>query len=179
MKKSEKVYEQLKKKLTDEEIVERYVIPREISEAERQVVEEEFRSIRMNMLKERSEQQRLLSELMRIKLLIKDYLKASQYDEAFSFANQLQAYIKTIDRPKKVFAEEIDIHPTRLSRILSGKESPNIELVYRLEKHCGQLIPAIYWWKLHAKQLEHLIQKDEQKRLEESHKVKNHLKFRA
>jgi len=179
MKKSEKIYEKLKKKLTDEEIVERYVIPGEISEAEQQVVEEEFRSIRMNMLKERSEQQRLLSELMRMKLLIKDYLKTSQYDEAFSFSNQLQAYIKTIERPKKDFAEEIDIHPTRLSRILSGKESPNIELVYRLEKHCGQLIPAIYWWKLHAKQLEHLIQKDEQKRLEESHKVKNHLKFRA
>lgn len=179
MKKSEKIYEKLKKKLTDEEIVERYVIPEEISEAERQVVEEEFRSIRMNMLKERSEQQRLLSELMRMKLLIKDYLKNSQYDEAFSFSNQLQAYIKTIDRPKKDFAEEIGIHPTRLSRILSGKESPNIELGYRLEKHCGQLIPAIYWWKLHAKQLEHLIQKDEQKRLEESHKVKNYLKFRA
>jgi plasmid maintenance system antidote protein VapI len=179
MKKSEKIYEELKKKLTDEEIVERYVLPEEISEAERQVVEEEFRSIRMDMLKARSEQQRLLSELMRMKLLIKDYLKTSQYDEAFSFAHQLQAYIKIIDRPKKVFAREIDIHPTRLSRILSGKESANIELVYRLEKHCGQLIPAIYWWKLHARRLEYLIQKDEQKRLEESHKVKNHLKFRA
>jgi len=179
MKKSEEIYQKLKEKLTDEEIVERYVIPEEISEAERQVVEEAFRAIRMNMLKERSEQQRLLSELMRMKLLIRDYLKNSQYDEAFSFANQLQAYIKIIDRPKKDFAEEIDIHPTRLSRILSGKESPNIELVYRLEKHGGQLIPAIYWWKLHAKQLEYLIQKDEQKRLEESHKVKNHLKFRA
>ena len=179
MKKSEEIYQKLKKKLTDEEIVERYVIPEEVSEAERHLVEEEFGSIRMNMLKERSEQQQLLSELMRMKLLIKDYLKTSMYNEAFSFANQLQAYIKVIDRPKKVFAGEIDIHPTRLSRILSGKENPNIELVYRLEKHGGQLIPAIYWWKLHARQLEYLIQKDEQKRLEESHKVKNHLKFRA
>ena len=179
MKKSEEIYQKLKKKLTDEEIVERYVIPEEVSEAERHLVEEEFGSIRMNMLKERSEQQQLLSELMRMKLLIKDYLKTSQYNEAFSFATQLQTYIKIIDRPKKVFAAEIDIHPTRLSRILSGKESPNIELVYRLEKHGGQLIPAIYWWKLHARQLEYLIQKDEQKRLEESHKVKNHLKFRA
>jgi FMN-dependent NADH-azoreductase len=96
MKKSEEIYQKLKEKLTDEEIVERYVIPEEISEAERQVVEEAFRAIRMNMLKERSEQQRLLSELMRMKLLIRDYLKNSQYDEAFSFANQLQAYIKTM-----------------------------------------------------------------------------------
>jgi hypothetical protein len=44
MKKSEEIYQKLKEKLTDEEIVERYVIPEEISEAERQVVEEAFRA---------------------------------------------------------------------------------------------------------------------------------------
>ncbi len=176
---NEEIYKELRKQFSDEEIVERYVFSDDLTDQEKQKVEEEFRALRLKSLKERTEEERLLAELMRMKLLIQDYLKEDDFDQAFSFSNQLGLYIKIIDRNQKDFATEIDIHPTKLSRLLNDRENPNIELVYRLEKHCGHIIPAIFWWKLHAKKLEDKIQNDNQKRQTESKRVTNNLKFRA
>lgn len=142
-------------------------------------LEAEFRALRLQALKETTEEQRLLSALMRMKLLIKDYLERSDFEKEFSFAQQLEQYIKLVDRSQKDFAAEIDLHPTKLSRILNGRDKPNNELVYRLEKHCGNVIPAIYWWKLYVKQLENEIKTDEQLRSIEWRKVRNNLQFRA
>jgi plasmid maintenance system antidote protein VapI len=177
MKTFNKIYEELRKRFTDEEIVEGYVFPDDMTQHEIDKIQEEFKKIRLALLKQRTEEQRLLSEVMRMKLLIQDYLKNGKFDEQFSFANQLREYIKIIDRSKKDFAAEIDIHPTRLSRMLNDKESPNVELTYRLEKHCGNVIPAIYWWKLFSKKLEQDIKNDEETRRIESNRVKNNLQF--
>lgn len=179
MNKYEKIYKELRKQFSDEEIVERYVIPEDLSNQERREIEEEFRKLRLKSLKERTEEQRLLSELMRMKLLMKDYFERNGFEEEFSFSYQLEQYIKILGRSKKEFAGEIDLHPTKLSRLLSGRENPNVELVYRLENHCGNVIPAIYWWRLHSRRLEEEIKTDEKKRKIESKKVKNNLKFRA
>ncbi len=179
MSKYEKIYKELSKQFSDEEIVERYVIPEDLSEEERQEIEEEFRALRLKSLKERTEEQRLLAELMRMKLLIKDYLERNGYEAEFSFSNQLEQYIKILDRTQKDFAVEIGLHPTKLSRLLNDREKPNVELAYRLEKHCGNIIPALYWWKLHARKLEEEIRTDEETRRVEGEKVKNDLRFRA
>ncbi|MCB9290570.1 MAG: helix-turn-helix domain-containing protein [Lewinellaceae bacterium] len=179
MNKYEKIYKELRKQFSDEEIVERYVFPDDLSEQERKEIEDEFRKLRLKTLKERTEKQRLLSELMRMKLLVKDYLERSHFEEEFSFPNQLEQYIRILGRSKKDFAGEIGLHPTKLSRLLTGRENPNVELAYRLEKHCGNIIPAIYWWKLHAKKLEEEIKTDEETRRVEREKVKNDLQFRA
>ena len=175
----EKVYKELRKQFSDEEIVERYVFPDDLSEQEKKEIEEEFKELRLKSLKERTEGQRLLAELMRMKLLIRDYLERSGFEEGYSFYNQLEQYIKILGRSKKDFANEIGLHPTKLSRLLNNRENPNVELAYRLEKHCGNVIPAIYWWRLHSKRLEEEIKTDEKKRKIESSKVKNNLKFRA
>jgi plasmid maintenance system antidote protein VapI len=150
-----------------------------LDEQEKEAIEAEFRALRLQALKETTEEQRLLSALMRMKLLIKDYLERSDFEKEFSFAQQLEQYIKLVDRSQKDFAAEIDLHPTKLSRILNGRDKPNNELVYRLEKHCGNVIPAIYWWKLYVKQLENEIKTDEQLRSIEWRKVRNNLQFRA
>ena len=179
MKNNEKIYLELSKQFTDQEIVEGYVFPADLDELEKETIEAEFRALRLKALKESTEEQRLLSALMRMKLLIQDYLGRSDFEKEFSFAHQLEQYIKLIGRSQKDFAVEIDLHPTKLSRLLNGRDNPNNELVYRLEKHCGNVIPAIYWWKLYAKQLEDAIKTDELVRSIEWGKVKNNLKFRA
>lgn len=179
MKNNEKIYLELSKQFTDQEIVEGYVFPADLDELEKETIEAEFRALRLKALKESTEEQRLLSALMRMKLLIQDYLGRSDFEKEFSFAHQLELYIKLIGRSQKDFAAEIDLHPTKLSRLLNGRDNPNNELVYRLEKHCGNVIPAIYWWKLYAKQLEDAIKTDELLRSIEWGKVKNNLKFRA
>ena len=179
MKNNENIYRELSKQFTDQEIVEGYVFPVDLDEQEKEAIEAEFRVLRLKALKESTEEQRLLSALMRMKLLIKDYLERSDFENDFSFALQLEQYIKLIGRSQKDFAAEIDLHPTKLSRLLNGRDNPNNELMYRLEKHCGNVIPAIYWWKLYAKQLEDEIKTDERLRRIEWEKVKNNLKFRA
>ena len=79
----------------------------------------------------------------------------------------------------RAIADNLNIHPTKLSRLINGKENPNIELMYRLEEHSGGELPAFYWWRLHAKELEHKIRTDLEKKLEEAKKVKNALHIRA
>ena len=114
-----------------------------------------------------------------MKLLIRDYLERMGFEKDFSFANQLAQYIRILGRSHKNIADEIDLHPTKLSRLLNDRENPNIDLIYRLEKHGGNIIPAIYWWKLYTKRLEEEIKTDEERRKIESERVKNNLKFRA
>ncbi len=130
-------------------------------------------------MRERTEEQRLLSALMRMKLLMSDYFERSGFEVEFSFSKQLEQYIKILGRSHKAFAAEIDLHPTKLSRLLNDRENPNVELVYRLEIHCGHIIPAICWWKLYAKRIEDDVRTDHEKRKIESKKVRNQLRFRA
>jgi len=42
-----------------------------------------------------------------------------------------------------------------------------------LEKHSGNIISALTWWKLIVKKQEYLIRKDEETRAREAAKVKN------
>ena len=76
------------------------------------------------------------------------------------------------------FANDLNIHKTKLSRILNNRENPNIELMYRLEHHSGQMIPATYWYRLFTKKQEEDIKLNHEKRKLESKKVKNELNFK-
>lgn len=84
----------------------------------------------------------------------------------------MNKYIEVIDRKQKELAEEIDIHPSRLNRILKGKERIGKSIAYRLESHSGELIPAIYWWKLMQKEVEEEILTESQEREVERKHVK-------
>lgn len=175
---NEPKYEELSKHLSDEEIAEVFVFRSTMTDEERRQADEEFRKFRLERLKEMSDEQILQSELMRMKLLMVDYFKQSAYLESFSFSNQLKQYIDLIKKSQKAFAADLDIHKTKLSRILNDKENPNIELMYRLEHHSNNMIPAIFWFRLYSRKLEEDIKKNKQKRSEEYKRVKNRLKFK-
>lgn len=175
----EKIYQHLREEFSDEEIAAGYVFPDDLDQKEKEEIEAEFKKLRLKALRERTEEQRLLSALMRMKLLMRDYLERRGYEEEFSFPKQLDQYIKVLGRSQKEFAEEIGLHPTKLSRLLNDRENPNVELAYRLEVHCGSIIPAIYWWKLYAKRIEEDVRTDKERRKIESGKVRNQLIFRA
>jgi len=179
MTKYEKIYQHLREEFSDEEIAAGYVFPDDLDQKEKEEIEEEFKELRLKSLRERTEEQRLLSALMRMKLLMSDYFERSDFEAEFSFSKQLEQYIRILGRSHKAFAAEIDLHPTKLSRLLNDRENPNVELVYRLEIHCRNMIPAIYWWKLYAKRIEADVRTDHEKRKIESEKVRNQLRFRA
>jgi len=173
MSKYEKIYKQLRKKYTDEEIADSMLIPKDLTDAQRKKADEEFLAFRMKLLKEQTEEKRIYADLLRFKYLMENYIEDRPYDTNESFGKHLEEYLHILKRTKKSLSEDLNVHYTRLSRIINDRDDPNIELMYRLEKHSGNLIPALYWWRLVAKKQEHIIKKDSKTRKHEGAKVKN------
>jgi plasmid maintenance system antidote protein VapI len=179
MKKFEKIYKTLRKKYSDEEIADSMLIPKDLSPEELSQVNEELLAFRYKLLSEQTEEKRIYTDLLRFKYLMEDYLKENIYLDNKSFGKHVAEYVRILNRTKKSLSEDLDIHYTRLSRIINDREEPNIELMYRLEKHSANLIPALYWWKLITKKQEHIIKQDKKTRKREASKVKNGVEFRA
>lgn len=179
MKKYEKIYNELSKKYTDEEIGESMLIPEDLTAEERAEADEELLAFRFKLLQEQTEEERVYSDLLRFKYQMEDYLKKDFYTDEKSFGKHLEEYTRILKRTKKKLSEDLDVHYTRLSRIINDREEPNIELTYRLDMHSGNLIPAIYWWKLMIKKQADSIKKDKKTREKEASRVSNAIKFRA
>ena len=179
MKKYEKIYKELRKKYKDEEIAESMLIPADLTEEEKRKADEEIKAFRFKLLRERTEEQRIFSDLMRFRFQIEDYINEGVYSEDKSFGKHLEEYIRILKRTKKQLSEDLDIHYTRLSRIINNREDPNTELMYRLEKHSGNLISALIWWKLTVKKQEFNLKQDKETRQREASKVKNAIEIRA
>ncbi|MGK0365807.1 MAG: plasmid maintenance system antidote protein VapI [Saprospiraceae bacterium] len=179
MKKFEKVYHELSKQYTDEEIAESMLIPKDLTPEEQKKADEELLAFRFKILKEQTEEERIYSDLLRFKYLMEDYIKEKIFDADKTLGKHLEEYIRILNRTKKRLSEDLGVHYTRLSRIINDREEPNIEFIYRLEKHSSNLIPALYWWKLVTKKQEFNIKQDEETRQKEAAKVKNAIRFRA
>jgi transcriptional regulator with XRE-family HTH domain len=171
-KKKEPTYEDLSKIYTDEEIVESFVLRSTLSEDEKKEAHKEFLKFRMDRLKNMSESDIILSNLMRMKIQIQNYIEQNEYNPRFDFSNQLKEYLSITKRTQKDFSEEIDIHPAQLNRIIRGKENPNVDLLYRLEKHSEGLLKAKSLYRLHTMKLESEMVNDEESRLAQYDRVK-------
>lgn len=174
--KYEKIYQKLKKKYTDEEIVDSMLIPADLTEKEKKELATEMKEIRKQKLRETSEEDRILSDVMRLRFQMEDYIKKEKFSFEKTFGKYLEEYLRIVKKSRREIAEDLSIHYTKLSRIVNDKEEPNIELSYRLEKHSGNLIKTELWWKLMIKKQEFVISKDEETRKIEQRKVKNSLR---
>jgi plasmid maintenance system antidote protein VapI len=89
----------------------------------------------------------------------------------------LNEYLKTIDKKKKDFAQEIQIHETKLSQIINDRVEPNDKFIIRLELHSNNMFPALFWFKLiHMKQ-EHELGNNKEIRKKEARFVKKKLEL--
>ncbi|MEM1327315.1 MAG: helix-turn-helix domain-containing protein [Bacteroidota bacterium] len=154
----EELYKELRKKYTDEEIVDSMLIPANGDEATRA----QFVAWRMQRRENRTAQEILLSKLLGFKYRLLNYLENSSFSADQTFGKQLQQYLTIVNRKQKELAADINIHPSRLNRIIKGKERINNVIAYRLERHSGDLIPAIYWWKLMQKEVEEEIKNEQE-----------------
>lgn len=166
-------YKKLREKYSDEEIAESYVLPSELTKEEEEQASKELWEFRRKRLLEMNEEAKIYSGLLRIKYQIEDYVNSQEYDEGKELSKYLTEYLQVTNKKQKELASDIDIHPTRLSRILNGRERIGKSIAYRLEKHSGNLIPAILWWKLVQKEIENEINTNEEERAKEELKVKN------
>ena len=100
---TEKVYRKLREKYTDEEIVDSVLFNEDLSAKEQREVDEEFRKIRLERLSSMTAKDKLIGDMMQMKILIKKYFRQELYDEQYSFANQLKRYS---NRSNKEIAED-------------------------------------------------------------------------
>lgn len=173
----EPTYEDLSKLYTDEEIVEGFILRTSLGEAEKEEAHKEFLKLRMEQLKNITPSAILFSNLMRMKIQIEDYIEKDIYDERFLFAKQLEEYLSIIKKKQKEFAQEIDMHPAQLNRIIRGKENPSIDLFYRIEKHSDGILKAIKLYRLHVLKLETEIKLNQEQRQLQYDRVKTKLSF--
>lgn len=152
-----------------------------LSKEEKEQADKELLKFRQSRLKSYSEQDELLAKLLQLRYKIEDYVSMSKRTndrkENLYFGSFLSSYIKILDCKQQDFAQEINVHPTKLSRIINNKDEPKQYLFYRLEKHSGHIIPAIIWWKSFIKQKERNIYEDMEKRKHEESLVKKWLDF--
>ena len=174
--KYDKIYQELKKKYTDKEIADSMMIPADLTKEEKQQAHKEIKEFRLKLLSETTEEDRILSDVMRLRFLIEDYIKEDRFSFEKTFGKYLEEYIRIVKKTRREIAEDLSIHYTKLSRIVNDKEEPNIELCYRLEKHAGNLIKTKLWWKLIVKKQEFIISEDKATRIVEQGKVKNSIR---
>ena len=172
MKKYEKLYNELRKDYSDEEIADSMLIPQDLTEEEKVKADDDLKAFRFKLLEEQTEKQRILSDIMRFRVQLENYVKNQEFREERSFGKSLEEYVRILNQTKKRLSEDLDIHYTRLSRIINDREGPNVELTYRLEKHSGNLISALLWWKLFSKKQDYLIKQDVKTRKREGAKVR-------
>ncbi|CAN5440683.1 hypothetical protein BH09BAC5_BH09BAC5_03630 [soil metagenome] len=161
------------KNLSNEELAEAYIFPHGLTKAEEKKEDEAFLAHRKKRLLEMTENQKMVSRLLQLKFQLEDYIYSKQYSPMRSFSYFLKEYLKTIDRKKKDFANEIQVHETKLSQVLNDRVEPNDKFIVRLEIHSRNMFPAIYWFKLIEKKKEYELISDKKIRTEEKKHVKN------
>ncbi len=164
MSEKESIYKALQKKYTQAELADAILVS-DSSKGEEDIrAREEFVKLRLARKNALTEKEKLFSDILALKYNMKSYLNKANFEPQNSFGNYLKNYLKIVGRTQKNLSEEIDIHPSRLSRIIKGKERVGKSLAYRLETHSGDLIPAIFWWKLFQKEVEQEIMNAEEER---------------
>lgn len=174
--KYDKIFQELKKKYTLEEIADSMLIPADMTKEEKEKSDEEIRGYRMKLLAQITDEDRILSDVMRLRFQIENYIKKEEFSMGKTFGKYLEEYIRILNRSRKEIAEDLSLHYTKLSRIINDKEEPNVELCYRLEKHSGNMIKTESWWKLIIKKQEFILAQDQKTKKSEQKKVKNYLR---
>jgi len=169
-------YKKLLKQYTPEELVESFVFPVKYTAKQQEQANKDLAAARKISQAKMTEDDILKARLYQLRFQLEDYLK-KDYDPAMNFGHFLDRYLKVLNKRKKEFAAEIQIHETLLSHLISNRREPNDSVIIRLELHSNSIIPAIDWYKLAEKEKEHQIRTDGSLREKESPFVTHNLKL--
>ena len=160
-------YRKLLKQYTPEELAESFVFTVKYTAKQKQEMGRVLAEVRRKNQAEMTEDQKIELSLYQLKFQLEDYLNGT-HDPALNFGHFLDRYVKILNKKKKEFAAEIQIHETLLSHLISNRREPNNSIIIRLELHSNKIIPAIDWYKLAEKEKEHQIRTDVSLREKES-----------
>jgi len=156
-----------------------YSIPRhDLTKNQKQKADEELRKLRFESLTEMKDQQKIYSDLLSLKFKMTDFIENRIISEKFLFSEFLKSYVSILNITRRKLAQDLSIHETKFSRLINNKEDPGIGLLYRIEEHSNDLIPATLLWQIVNMKLIVDIQNNTSERRKQSKKVKNKLKLR-
>jgi hypothetical protein len=161
-----------KKKHKNKEPLEAHIFPSHLSKEEQKRVEEQISDFRQVRSKNTTDEDRYLSRVLHLKYMIEDYLRSNDYNKKYTFSYFLREYILSLNKKNTEFSKEICLHVTQLSRLLNNRDEPNKKILFRLEIHSNNWIPALYWYKIIVKQKELNIINEKSLRISERKKVK-------
>jgi Helix-turn-helix len=156
---------------TDIEIADAHIPPHDLTPSEMDEAIVELRAFRMARLRDMTDEQRLKGDLLRLRFQMENYVDDKNFNEKYSFSYFLQQYLQLIGKKQVEFAKEISLHPSKLNLYLNDKSDPSLSILYRLEKHTAEQIPALLWWKIIVKKMVNQIKNDKSTRQTEREKV--------
>lgn len=150
----------LAEKYTSKELAESFVFRTKISDKETKKSNAALKRVRENSTAHLSAGDALRLRLMQLKYQMEDWAKNPDYDSEKTFGRFLQLYAKIIQRKNVELANDISINTTRFSQIVNGHIIPSEKIVYRLECHANNIIPASTWLDILEKDIENKIRFD-------------------
>lgn len=160
------------------ELAEAHIIPAKRTTKQKQESQKAFSDFIRQRREAMTDEERYLSKLLQLKYQIEDYLnKPIDGKEHYTFGYFLNKYISSLEIQKNEFSRAVNLHVTKLSRLLNDYDEPNIKLFYRLEAHSNNLIPAIDWYKLLAREQEINFLANKKLRTAEKKRVKQKAKI--
>lgn len=169
--------EKLNKKYTANELAGSFVFRNTLTARQTEDAGKQLAEARKNVKKQSTPEDVLYAGVLQLRYQIEDYTASTQYKEQLSFAYFLRAYIKLSYKNNKDFARDIHIDETELSQILNGHRDPSEKTLIRIELHSGNMLPALYWFRLLEKEKEYELETDNTLREREEKYVKNRLVF--
>jgi len=169
--------EKLTKKYTAKELAGSFVFRNTLTAQQTEEAGNQLAEARKKAKKQHTPQDILYAGVLQLRYQIEEYTESTRYNAQLSFGYFLRAYIKLNYKNNKDFAKDIHLDETELSQILNGHRDPSEKTLIRLELHSGNVLPALYWFKLLEKEKEYELETDNVLREREEKYVKNRLSF--
>lgn len=169
--------EKLTRKYTHEELADSFVFRNTLTAGQQETAATQFAEARKKVKQKHTADEELHAGVLQLRYQIEDYTNSTQYKAHLSLSYFLRSYIKLNYKTNKDFAKDIHLDETELSQVLNGHRDPSEKTLIRLELHSGNLIPAVYWYKLLEKEKEYELETDNTLREQEEKYVKNRLTF--
>jgi len=110
---------------------------------------------RLERMKNLPKEQILKAELLQLRLKIENYLRDPDYDNKNDFAHFLELYVDTIYSKRSEFAEDINVTPVFLSKVINKHREPKDEFILKLMIHSEKVFknwgdfPKELWYQVY------------------------------
>lgn len=162
-------------KHTSEELAEAYVYPVRLTAEERKEADKQLKTARANIQSEMTAEDKLTADILQLRFRLEDYLSSDEFDPKQKFSHFLKEYVQLLNIKRKEFAREINIDETELSQLINAHRLPSDNIIFRLEIHSNNAIPAITWYKVIEREKEYNIITNKVIRKQEEKNVFNRL----